>query len=121
MVALGFIVTIGSENPERLIPFYQGVVGLQPLFEMTPGAFALPGTDSPVLIIEPHDHVHGPATEPHRLLLNFLVDDMVAEAERIRACGVAFEREPYEEQAVGWFATFSDLDGNLCQLVQLYN
>ena len=35
--------------------------------------------------------------------------------------GVTFIREPYEEPGVGMFATFTDPDGNYCQLVQLYD
>jgi predicted enzyme related to lactoylglutathione lyase len=53
-------------------------------------------------------------------LLNFVVDDMATEAGRIRAAGVTFAAEPYEESGVGMFATFADPDGNLCQLVQLF-
>jgi predicted enzyme related to lactoylglutathione lyase len=116
----GFIVTIGSDKPDRLRDFYGEVVGLRPMFEMTPGAFGLAGSEVPILIVEPHSAVHGPAKEPQRVLLNFLVDDMAAEVKRIRSSGTEFEREPYEEVGVGLFATFSDVDGNLCQLVQLF-
>lgn len=120
MSVSGFIVTIGSEDPDRLRDFYADVVGLSPMFEMTPGAFGLPGSEMPVLIVEPHDQVHGRSPEPQRVLLNFLVEDMASEVARIESQGVGFERAPYEEASVGLFATFSDPDGNLCQLVQLY-
>jgi predicted enzyme related to lactoylglutathione lyase len=120
MAALAFIVTLGTQDPNRLIAFYRDVVGLAPLFDFTPGAFALPGEQSPVLIVEPHSEVSGAAKEPARCLLNFVVDDMATEAGRIRAAGVTFAAEPYEESGVGMFATFADPDGNLCQLVQLF-
>ena len=120
MAAVAFIVTLGTYDADRLIDFYREVVGLDPLFDFTPGAFALTGEESPVLIIEPHSEVSGQAKEPARCLLNFVVGDMAAEAARIRAAGVTFVAEPYEEPGVGMFATFADPDGNLCQLVQLY-
>ncbi len=120
MAVSGFIVTIGSDQPERLQEFYANVVGLRPLFEFTPGAFGVADGDFPVLIIEPHSEVHGQAKEPQRLLLNFLVEDMAAEEGRLKQRAVEFVRAPYEEPGVGLFATFADLDGNLCQLIQLY-
>ena len=73
------------------------------------------------LIVEGHSEVRGAAKEPQRLLLNFSVDDAVAEAGRLGGQGVTFIREPYEEPGVGMFATFTDPDGNYCQLVQLYD
>jgi predicted enzyme related to lactoylglutathione lyase len=117
----GFIVTIGSESPERLRKFYADVVALTPLFDFTPGAFSVANSSVPVLIIEEHDEVKGTAREPERMLLNFLVDDMAAEEARLAGQGVEFVRAPYEEPGVGLFATFADLDGNLCQLIQLYS
>ena len=35
----GFNVNVCSEEPERLIEFYRDVVGLQPLPQISPGAF----------------------------------------------------------------------------------
>ena len=63
----------------------------------------------------------GRSREPQRILLNFLVGDAVIAADRLAARGVDFVRPPYEEEGVGMFATFLDLDGNYCQLVQLYD
>ena len=77
--------------------------------------------EAPVcLIVEGHSEVRGAATEPYRMMLNFSVDDIAAEADRLRQQGVTYIRDPYEEPGVGMFATFSDPDGNYCQLVQLY-
>ncbi len=72
------------------------------------------------LIVEGHSEVRGAAKEPQRMMLNFSVDGAVAEADRLGQQGVTFIREPYEEPGVGMFATFTDPDGNYCQLVQLY-
>ncbi len=114
------LVALNSEDPERLTAFYKDVVGLIPRFDVVPGAFAM-SEEAPVcLIVEGHSEVRGAAKDPHRMMLNFSVDDTAAEAGRLRQQGVTFVRESYEEPGVGMFATFTDPDGNYCQLVQLY-
>lgn len=120
MALTGFIVTLGSEQPELLRDWYADVVGLAPLYDFTPGAFGVDASGFPVLIIEGHSEVAGPAREPQRVLLNLMVDDIRSHASRLEGLGVEFVRPTYEEQGVGFFATFSDPDGNLCQLVQLF-
>ena len=113
-------IALNSEDPDRLTAFYQDVVGLTPRFDLVPGAFAMSG-DAPVcMIIEGHSEVLGSAQDPHRVMLNFSTDDAVAEARRLQGQGVTFVRETYEEPDVGIFATFTDPDGNYCQLVQLF-
>jgi len=115
-----FVVALNSEQPERLRVFYQDVIGLVPKFEFAAGAFATNASAAPSLIIEGHSEVRGHAKEPQRMLLNFLVADAAAEEARLEALGVDFVRTAYEEEGVGVFATFSDPDGNYCQLVELY-
>ena len=115
-----FLVTLNSEDPDRLTAFYEDIVRLIPRFDLIPGAFAM-SEDAPVcLIIEGHSEVRGTAKDPHRVMLNFSVNNAVSEARRLQQQGVTFIRETYEEPGVGMFATFVDPDGNYCQLVQLY-
>ncbi len=115
-----FLITLNSEDPDRLTAFYKDVVRLIPRFDVVPGAFAM-SEDAPVcLIVEGHSEVRGRARNPHRMMLNFSTDDAVAEARRLQGQGVTFVRKPYEEPEVGMFATFIDPDGNYCQLVQLF-
>jgi len=113
-------VVLHSEDPDRLIAFYDEVVDLTARFDLVPGAFAVDAAAPIGLIVEGHSEVHGVAAEPQRVMLNFSVGDATSEARRIAAQGVTFVREPYEEPGVGVFATFTDPDGNYCQLVQLY-
>jgi predicted enzyme related to lactoylglutathione lyase len=114
-----FIVVIGSKHTERLRDFYDSVVGLSPRFEFTAGAFAANDSSGPCLIIEDHSEVDQQSKEPQRMLLSFLVQDIAAEQSRLLSHGVEFIRAAYEAEGVGWFATFADLDGNYCQLIQL--
>lgn len=110
------IVNINSEQPAQLIAFYKEVIGLAPDFGLTAGAFNVGGA---TLIIEGHSEVKGPALEPQRVLLNFVVSNALAEEARLMEQGVRFVRTAYKELGVGTFATFLDLDGNYCQLVEL--
>jgi predicted enzyme related to lactoylglutathione lyase len=111
------VVNLNSEEPEALIRFYEEVVGMEPRSDIGPGAFAAGGEFA--LIIEAHANVRGQAKEPARVLLNLMVDDAASEQRRLEAAGVPVVRPLYEEPGVGMFATFSDPDGNLLQLVEL--
>jgi predicted enzyme related to lactoylglutathione lyase len=113
-----FLTILHTREPERLVSFYRDVVGLQPRFEVTPGAFMAGSSDFVSLIVEPHSEITGPARDPKRLLLNFVVHDAVAEQRRLQDNGVQFVRDATHEPGVGLFATFEDPDGNLCQLIQ---
>jgi hypothetical protein len=117
----GFILTLSSRDPDGLQGFYRDLVGLVPMFDFSPGAFGLnAASQEPFLLIEEHSEVDARAREPERVLLNLLVDDIAFEESRLRSRGVEFDRAAYEEPGVGMFPTFRDLDGNLCQLVQLF-
>ena len=115
-----FLTIVHSEDPVRLVGFYKDVVGLTPQFDVTPGAFRAGSSSFVDLIIEPHSEVAGASKEPQRLLLNFVVEDAVAEQQRLEAARVPFIRNATEEPGVGLFATFTDPDGNYCQLIQLF-
>ena len=108
-------LNLGSPEPERLIAFYRNTLGLTPAPEMSPGAFALGGG---FLIVSGHGEVTGPATDPKRYLINFVVDDLDAEQARLAAKGVEFVRSKGEEPWGGRISTFIDPDGNYCQLIE---
>jgi predicted enzyme related to lactoylglutathione lyase len=114
-----FLVIVHSEQPARMIDFYSDVVGLEPQFDVTPGAFSAGSSSFVDLIVEPHSEVRGTSAEPQRVMLNFVVDDARAEQRRLESCGVRFVRDTTEEPGVGLFATFADPDGNYCQLIEL--
>ena len=109
------IVTLNSEQPERLVAFYKDAVGLEPRFDITPGAFAV---GDALLIIEAHSAVTGQVKEPERQFLNFVVADAVAEQDRLAARGVPIVQPAYVEPGIGVFVTFADPDGNYGQLLE---
>ena len=119
MKANQFVVIVHSSRPETLIGFYEDVVGLTPAYDVTPGAFMTGSSEFVSLIIEGHSELRGATKEPQRVLLNFVVDDLAAEHDRLTGRGVEFIREPAVEPGAGVFATFLDPDGNYCQLVEL--
>ena len=69
-------------------------------------------------LIDGHSETKGPAKEPQRVLLTFSVDDCAGEQARLVAAGVQFIRPAAREPWGGFVATFLDLDGNYCQLVE---
>lgn len=108
-------LNLGSPEPERLIAFYRDTLGLTPAPEMSPGAFAL---GSGFLIVSGHSEVTGPATDPVRYLINFVVTDLDGEQARLETAGVEFVRSKGEEPWGGRISTFLDPDGNYCQLIE---
>ena len=110
-----FIVNITSEQSEALSAFYREVVGLPVNMDMGEFAFNVGGA---TFIIDGHSETHGPTKEPQRLLLNFFVDDLVAEQARLEAQDVNFIRSAGKEPWGGLISTFTDPDGNYCQLVE---
>lgn len=108
-------LNLGSPEPERSIAFYRDTLGLSPAPEMSPGAFSL---GSGFLIVSGHSEVTGPATDPARYLINFVVTDLDAEQARLETAGVEFVRSKGEEPWGGRISTFLDPDGNYCQLIE---
>lgn len=69
------------------------------------------------LLIDARD-VAERAVEPGRLILNFHVDDADAIAARLNELGVSW-LAPLEVRDDGWFATLTDPDGNIIQIIEL--
>ena len=108
------IININSEQPEALREWYADVLELTPA-AFPGGAFDVGGAQ---LIFDGHSEVHGKAAEPQRVLINFFVDDLAAERERLLAKGVEFIREPEREEWGGLITTFLDPDGNYLQFIE---
>jgi predicted enzyme related to lactoylglutathione lyase len=115
MQVSSFVITVTSEQPERLAGFYKDVVGLQPRPEMGEGAFDAAGA---ALMIDGHSETKGAAKEPQRVLIDFFVDDLAAEQKRLEGEGVKFIRTAGREEWGGVISTFLDPDGNYCQLIE---
>jgi predicted enzyme related to lactoylglutathione lyase len=116
MQVSSLIVNVTSEQPDRLIEFYREVVALPPRPEIGAGAFDAGG--GAAFIVDGHSETKGPAREPHRVLINFFVDELAPEQERLEAQGVQFIRKAGREPWGGIISTFVDPDGNYCQLIE---
>jgi predicted enzyme related to lactoylglutathione lyase len=110
-----FSVNVTSGQAERLIDFYRDTVGLRPAPEFGPGAFMAGET---YFFVDGHSDVKGAAKEPARMLLNFNVADLAAEQRRLEDAGVKFIRTAGREEWGGTISTFTDPDGNYCQLIE---
>ena len=117
MEVTSFNINITSEHPERLAAFYRDVVGLPALADM--GENALIASDTPFLI-DGHSETVGDTKEPQRMLLNFFVNDLEAEQQRLEAAGVTFIRTAGKEYWGGVISTFLDPDGNYAQLIEFH-
>lgn len=114
------LATIWSEDlTKRLLPFYEGVIGLKPGIK-APGFVLFGDPNAPALAIGTHSDVHGNATDPSRHMVGLEVDDLAAEYARLKAAGVDFIQAPEKGPAgdAPSIATLRDPEGNLVQLFQ---
>ncbi len=111
-----FVLNITSEDPQRLGDFYRDVVQLQANPQIGEHAFIV--GEGATFIIDGHSETKGQAKEPHRVLINFFVDDLKAEQARLEAQGVQFIRKEGREFWGGVISTFLDPDGNYAQLME---
>ena len=88
-------------------------------FDYQNGDYADFNTGGAYLEIGPHKNVHGKSKNPERILLNFHVDDVKKEFERIKNLGVKVIQEVYipQEDTRLEIATFADPDGNYFQII----
>ena len=110
----GFNINITSEQPQVVGAWYRDVLEL-PGAEMGELAFDVGGA---ALLIDGHSETHGKAREPQRVLINFMVDDLEGERQRLLERGVEFIRPPDREAWGGLISTFLDPDGNYLQLIE---
>lgn len=115
MNSTGFHLNITSEKPEALFAFYRDIVGLPERHDMGEATLDMAGA---ALSFDGHSAVRGRAQEPARMLLDFHVDDLAAEQERLLAAGVPCLRKEGTEYWGGLISTFEDPDGNYFQLIQ---
>lgn len=109
-------VIIWTVDLDRLVAFYRDTLGLTP-HSVRPDFVAFSFGDVR-LSLGRHSEVTGPSRDPYRIMVNLAVEDIQAVTVRLRQRGVAFVREPEQEQWGGWVATFRDPDGNMLQLLQ---
>jgi len=115
MQVTSFNINLTSEDPQRMIAFYRDVLKLPPNPQIGEGAFVAGGGH---LLIDGRSEIKGPAKEPARVLINFFVDDLAAEQQRLEEQGVRFIRTAGREYWGGVISTFLDPDGNYLQLIE---
>ncbi len=109
------VINVTSEQPQELVAFYRDIVGLKANPQLGESAFDIGGTS---FLIDGHSETKGPTKEPQRVLINFFVDDLKSEQERLEGQGVKFIRTAGREEWGGVISTFLDPDGNYCQLIE---
>jgi len=123
------ITSVFVDDQAKAAQFYVDVLGFAPKHDIPLGesrwltVVSPEQPDGPELLLEPDGH---PAVRPHKEALVadgipvtfFTVDDVHAEAERLRAAGVRFTQEPTEMGNVVT-AVFDDTCGNLLQILQM--
>lgn len=114
-------VFVFSENPDSLAGFYKKVLQKDP--EWKEGGYTGFLVGNTMLMIGPHDKVKGKNSQPERIFINFDVEDVKGEFDRIKELGAEVVKEPYKpaEAQEMWIATFADPDGNYFQIVTPWN
>ena len=124
-----YVTSVFVDDQRKALDFYTNTLGFQKKSDIPLGGaswLTVVSPDQPdgtELLLEPSDH---PAVKPYKKALvkdgipatSFAVDDVQAEADRLRSKGVKFTQEPTEMGNVTT-AVFDDTCGNLIQIVQL--
>ncbi|MBP9817592.1 VOC family protein [Candidatus Shapirobacteria bacterium] len=115
-------ILIWSENWKQLADWYQNTLELKVVEEINHPQdtgrlfeFFAGGT---WLWIGQHSEVKGLSKDPCRIMFNINVDSVQQAYDDLLSKGVKFIASPFKAPTFDkWFATFSDLDGNLVQLI----
>jgi len=113
----GVLIWTEAGRFEAMARFYRDQLGLVP--RTSKSDFINFDWNGLRLSVSVHERVQGVSRDPHRIMVNLLVDDIHALHARLTRAGVAFTRPPQVEDWGGQVATFLDPDGNVLQLFQL--
>jgi catechol 2,3-dioxygenase-like lactoylglutathione lyase family enzyme len=123
------MTSLHVDDQEKALRFYTDVLGFVTKNDVPMGEHRWLTVVSPQdpdgveLVLEPSDH---PAVRPYKEALvadgipftAFLVDDVRAEAERLKAAGVVFTQEPVQ-MGPATTAVLDDTCGNLIQIASM--
>lgn len=116
-------ITLFSENPSKLYEFYKDILGVKFNLEAELGEgedlYGFEPEGKTGFYIVHHSEITGKAKEPKRTIINFEVEDIEAEFERLKKEGVTVVQEVYHVEDYGYIATFEDPDGNYFQIVKV--
>jgi catechol 2,3-dioxygenase-like lactoylglutathione lyase family enzyme len=123
------LTSVLVDDQEKALKFYTEILGFTKKTDVPLGehrwltVVSPDGPDGVELLLEPDSH---PAAGPFKAALvadgipftSFAVDDVRAEADRLRRLGVVFTQEPAEMGPVTT-AVLDDTCGNLIQIAQM--
>jgi len=115
-------ILIWSENWKQLADWYQTTLSLKVVEEInhpqdTGRLFEFP-EDGTWLWVGQHSEVKGQSKDPCRIMFNINVDSVQQAYDELVSKGIKFVASPFKAPTFdAWFTTFSDLDGNLVQLI----
>lgn len=117
-------VTLFSEDAKKLAKFYEEKVGLPIALEAEVDEkgeelFELKTSQGSGFYIVDHSKLKGRNNQPERTIINFEVDNIENESQRLEQSGVKKIQDIYHVENYGLIATFEDIDGNYFQLVQV--
>tara|TARA_R100000365_G_C2678447_1_gene24833 strand:- start:120 stop:509 length:390 start_codon:yes stop_codon:yes gene_type:complete len=125
-----YVTSVFVDDQSKALEFYRDRLGFQVKHDLDLGdgnrwltVVSPENPEGTELLLEPSEH---PAVGPFKAALvadgipatSFMVNDIVAEAARLKDMGVQFTVEPMDAGAV-MMAVFDDSCGNLIQIVQL--
>ena len=124
------VTSVMVDDQAKALTFYTDVLGFEKKHDVPLGehrwltVVSPADPDGPELLLEPDEH---PAAKPFKTALaedgipfvQFAVDDVGAEHERLRERGVQFTQEPTDMGMVTT-AVFDDTCGNLIQIAQMH-
>ena len=124
-----YVTSVLVDDQAKALDFYTRKLGFQLKRDVPAGAYrwltvvSKEQPDGVELLLEPDAH---PAAGPFKAALvedgvpatSFMVDDVDAEYDRLKALGVAFIREPMDAGPTR-MAILDDTCGNLIQLIQM--
>ena len=109
-------IAVTARDLGRAVRFYRDTLGLPLLFEVSGMAFFDCGGVRLLLGIPQAPEFHAPSS-----LIYYVVDDIQAAAETLRARGVTFVTAPQRvarlERHDLWLAAFRDSEGNVLELM----
>ena len=113
----GVLIHTTPDRHAALRSFYVEALGLTPRSDRA--GFVNFELGDRRLTITLHDRVDGPASDPHRIMVNFEVADIEGTFQRLLEHGAPAIRPPSPEPWGGLIATSADPDGNIVQLMEL--
>jgi predicted enzyme related to lactoylglutathione lyase len=110
-------VMLGSHKPRELAAFYTKVFGQ--VADMRSDEWSGWQIGNLFFSIGEHSEAKGKNKQPGRIILNFEVDNLASEFERIKELGAKVVKAPYHptDAPSMYIATFTDPDGNYFQLM----